>query len=78
MEMVVNEESKIVEYWLRSDEDTLREQLKPEFADWKRRGYMSAVFLSGDRDLYRQTSDLLCYNRKRIAQLEVQRTKAAI
>lgn len=78
MEIIVNEKAQIVEYWLRSDEAGLREQLKPEFMDWKRQGYVPAVFLSGEKDLYRQTSDLLCYNRKRIAQLEVQQTKAAI
>lgn len=76
MEMVVNENARIVEFWLRSDEAALREQLKPEFAAWKSRGYLSAVFLSGDKDLYRQTSDLLCCNRKRLAELEVQKAKA--
>lgn len=75
MEIVVNEESKIIEYWLRRDEQELREQLKPEFAAWKRKGYLPAVFLSGDRELCRQTSDLLCYNRKRLAELEVQNAK---
>lgn len=78
MEMVVDHQTKIVEYWLRSDEAGLREQLKPEFMDWRRKGYMPAVFLSGDGDLYSYTRDLLRYNRKRIAELEVQQTKAVI
>lgn len=78
MEIIVNEKLKIVEVWLRQDEKALREQLKPQFTIWKKQGFMPAVFLSGDRELYRQTSDLLCYNRKRTAQLEVQKAKAAI
>ena len=75
MEVLVDEGAKIVEFWLRSDESALREQLKPQFMEWKRKGYLPAVFLSGGNDLYRQTSDLLCCNRKRIAQLQVQREK---
>lgn len=75
MEIIVNEKAQIVEYWLRSDEAELREQMKPEFAVWKRKGYMPAVFLSGDQDLTCRTSDLLCYNRKRIAELETQKEK---
>lgn len=78
MEMVVNEKAKIVEYWLRADERMLRERLKPEFAAWKRKGYLPAVFLSGGKDLYRQTSDLLCCNRRRIALLEAQKARAVM
>ena len=45
------------------------------YRDYKRRGYLVAVFQSGKQDLYRQTSDLLLYNRKRIQELVVQRKK---
>lgn len=45
------------------------------YRDYKRRGYLVAVFQSGKQDLYRQTSDLLLYNRKRIQELAVQREK---
>lgn len=45
------------------------------YRDYKRRGYLVAVFQSGNQDLYRQTSDLLLYNRKRIQELAVQREK---
>lgn len=75
MEIVVNEKSKIVEVWLRQDEKELREQLKPEFAEWKKKGYLPAVFLSGSDDLCRRTSDLLCHNRKRLAEVAVEREK---
>lgn len=76
MEMVVNHQTKIVQYWLSSDEAGLREQLKPEFAKWKKAGYLTAVFLSGDKDLTCRTSDLLCYNRKRLAEVEAQKEKS--
>lgn len=45
------------------------------YRDYKRQGYLVAVFQSGKQDLYRQTSDLLLYNRKRIQELAVQREK---
>lgn len=76
MEIIVNENRKIVEIWLRQDEKDLREQLKPQFAAWKKQGFMSAVFLSGDKDLTCRTSDLLCYNRKRMAEMETQKEKS--
>ena len=34
-----------------------------------------AVFLSGEEDLYQQTRDLLLYNRRRLAEKEVQAEK---
>ena len=37
---------------------------------------MEAVFLSGAKDLEQRTCDLLCYNKKRIAALEMQQEKA--
>ena len=37
--------------------------------------YLVAVFLSGERELADATSDLLCYNRKRLAEKEVQRQR---
>lgn len=67
-----------MEIWLtrqEQDDKTVQEQLKPMYQDYKHRGYLVAVFQSGKQDLYRQTSDLLLYNRKRIQELAVQREK---
>lgn len=78
MEINVREECKIVEVWLTNAEKRnveLREQLKPLYKKYKAKNYLVAVFESGERDLGAATSDLLCYNRKRIAQLEVEREK---
>lgn len=76
MEVIVKEREKIVEVWLRQDEKELREQLKPQFTQWKKAGYLTAVFLSGSDDLTRRTSNLLCYNRKRLAEMKAQKGKS--
>ena len=82
MELNVRNESKIVEIWLtkaekqdaklQRDLEVLYQCFKESFHEV---GYTVATFLSGDQDLADITSDLVCYNRKRIAQLEVEREK---
>ena len=70
MHMHVQKERKLVELWLTRTEknDTaFQESLKPI--------YLIAVFLSGESDLYQQTRDLLLYNRRRLAEQEVQARK---
>lgn len=78
LEVNIRHKSKIVEIWLTNIEKQnkeLREQLKPFYQKYKKQDYLVAVFESGERDLCDAASDLLCYNRKRIAQLEVEREK---
>lgn len=78
MEINLNPGAKLAEVWLTNadQKDTqLQEQLQSTYRDLKSQGYLVAVFRSGSQDLYRQTTDLLCYNRKRLAQLEVVRDK---
>ena len=78
MEIHLNQASKLAEIWLTNTDQKnvqLQEQLKSIFQDFKSQGYLVAVFQSGNQDLYRQTADLLCYNRKRMAQLEVAQDK---
>lgn len=80
MEVNVRRESKIVEIWLTKVEKRnaeLREQLKPLYQKYKKQNYLVAVFESGERDLCDAASDLLCYNRKRIAQMEVEQERRA-
>lgn len=75
MEMNIHEQQRIVEIWLtrrEKDNTELREDLKSLYQDYKNKKYTVAVYCSGEQDLYRQTSDLLCYNRRRIAELEEQ------
>lgn len=78
MEINVRDGSRIVEVWLTRAEKQdaeLQEKLKPMYREYKDKNYLVAVFQSGEQDLADATSDLLCYNRKRIAQLEVEREK---
>lgn len=78
MEINVRDHCKIVEIWLSNSEkrdERLRERLNPLYQKYKAQKYLVAVFESGDRDLADATSDLLCYNRKRLAEMEVQRQR---
>lgn len=79
MEIHVRKDAKIVEVWLTNAEkqdQALREKLKPLYQEYKAQKYLVAVFQSGGKDLAQRTSDLLCYNKQRIAELEVRREKA--
>ena len=78
--MEIREQSKIVELWLtreERDDSAFRESLKPIYQQYKDQNYLVAVFLSGEEDLYQQTRDLLLYNRRRLAEKEVQAEKQA-
>ena len=78
--MEIREQSKIVELWLtreERDDSAFRESLKPIYQQYKDQNYLVAVFLSGEEDLYQQTRDLLLYNRRRLAEREVQAEKQA-
>ena len=78
MELNVRNDSRIVEIWLTRDEkrdERVQRELKLVYQSFKGTGYTVATFLSGDQDLTDTTSDLICYNRKRIAQLEVEQEK---
>ena len=80
MEMNVRDDVKIVEIWLSNAEKSdpaLRERLKDIYAEYKKKKYLVGVFESGQGDLYENTLALLSYNRKRLAQKEVQRAKEA-
>ena len=80
MRMEIREQNKIVELWLtreERDDSAFRESLKPIYQQYKDQNYLVAVFLSGEEDLYQQTRDLLLYNRRRLAEKEVQAEKQA-
>lgn len=78
MEICINDERKTVEVWLSNEEKNnpaVRQRLKPLYAEYAEKKHTVAVFMSGSQDLYSLTSDLLCYNRKHIAELEVEQEK---
>ena len=79
METHVRDAERTVEIWLTRQEQNdaaLRERLKPLYQTYQAQKYLVAVFLSGEQDLVDYTSALLCYNRRRIAELETARQKA--
>ncbi len=78
MEINVHDDKKLVDIWLTKEErdnQKIREQMKPLCRGFSEKDYTVAVFLSGDRELIEETSALLRYNRRRIAELEVQQKK---
>ena len=78
MQMNVDEEKKLVMIWLSNAEKNdpaIRENLKPLYAEYKKKKYWVAVFEAGEKELYQGTLDLLAYNKRRCAELEVQKEK---
>lgn len=78
MEINVKDEKRMVEIWLSNAEKrdpVLRESLKDIYDKFKKKKYLVAVFESGEKDLYQGTLDLLAYNKRRCAELDVQREK---
>ena len=74
--MNVSDDKQVVEIWLTNAEKkdlTLREGLKDIYDMYKKKKYLVAVFESGEKELYQGTLDLLSYNKRRCAELEVQR-----
>lgn len=76
MEINVRDDRKIVEVWLTNQEkqdESLREHLKGLYQQYREKKYIVAVYMSGNLNLTEETSALLCYNRKRLAEQEVRR-----
>lgn len=80
MEIIVQEQRKLVTVWLnRKDQENsaLQEQLKSLYAGYAEKKYTVAEYHSGGEELYRNILDLLLYNRRKLAEAEVQREKLA-
>lgn len=80
MEINIKDDKQLVEIWLTNAEKgdpQLRAGLQDLFDKYKKKQYMVAVFESGEKDLYQGTLDLLRYNKKRIAELQVRKVKQA-
>lgn len=78
MELTVRNDRRIVEIWLTRDEkrnERVQKEIQLVYQSFKGTGYTVVAFLSGEQSLEDTASDLICYNRKRIAQLEVQQEK---
>lgn len=78
MEIIQDDAKKLVQVWLTRQEgenSVVQERLQPMYAQWKQQKYMVAVFHSGQEDLKENTMALLAYNKRRSAELAVQREK---
>ena len=78
MEIDVHEDKKHVVIWLtkaEKNDPAVQERIKPICAEYKAKKYLVAVFESGEGDLYELTRDLLLFNRRRLAELELRRVK---
>ena len=49
--------------------------MKPLYQQYEAKKYKVAVFLSGSRDLAEETAALLRYNKRRVAEVEVQQER---
>ncbi len=70
MRIDVNHEKKIVSIWLTNAEknhQAIAHQLNGLYKQYKDQKYLVAVFKSGNGDLSSYTSDLICYNCKKLA-----------
>ncbi len=66
MNIQISENDKIVAFWLTNKEkadDKFRETLKPQYSEWKKKGYRVAVFISGNENLLKNTESLLLNNK---------------
>ena len=80
MRMEIMEHSRRVELWLtreEGDDPALREALRPMYRHCQERGYLVAVFLSGEEELLQHSRELLRYNRRRLAEREALRAGPA-
>ena len=82
MQLRVNREKKTAEIWVTNSEQqhpAFRKVVLPYFLNqFKPFNYSVTVYYSGQKDLEEQTSALLCYNRRRLAQLETERESAIL
>ena len=80
LQIDVLDDKKIVAVWLTRAEDAneaVRARIDGLCREYKPRKYQVAVYKSGREDLHTSVLDLLAYNTRRAAELQVQREKAA-
>ena len=71
---------KTVAVWLtraERDDESVMSRLRSLRSEYKAKKYTVAEYHSGSCDLHTSVLDLLTYNKRRIAELQVQREKAA-
>ena len=76
MKIFVDDEKKIVEFWLtvaEQNNSALMDSLKPLYGAWHEKNYRAVVFRSGNRDLLDITEGLLLHNRTLAARRDLER-----
>lgn len=58
----VNVSDEITEIWLTNSDQQQQIDLKPLYKEYKSKGYLVAVYMSGKGDLLEYTKDLVCHN----------------
>ena len=79
LQIDVLDNKKIVAVWLTRAEDAneaVRARIDGLCREYRPRKYQVAVYKSGSGDLHTSVLDLLAYNKRRIAELEIEREKA--
>ena len=74
MQMEIRDAEKRLIIWLtraESEDEKVKETLRPIFREYAARKYLVAVFESGQESLEALTRDLVLYNRVRIHELEM-------
>ena len=80
LQIDVLDNQKIVAVWLtraERDDESVMSRLRSLRSEYKAKKYTVAEYHSGSGDLHTSVLDLLTYNKRRIAELQVQREKAA-
>lgn len=80
LQIDVLDDKKIVAVWLTRAEhadEAVRSRIEGLCREYKPKKYQVAVYKSGSEDLHTSVLDLLAYNKRRIAELDTQREKAA-
>lgn len=81
MMFYVDEERKVASWWLSNEEqqdEQITDSLRPQFKEWKAKGYLPVVFRSGNDDLEGCTHDLMKHNFMLEAQRRAEAEKKAV
>ena len=65
MMFYVDEKRRVASWWLSNEEqqdEHITDSLRPQFKEWKSKGYLPVIFRSGSDDLEGCTHDIMKYN----------------
>lgn len=80
LQIDILDNQKIVAVWLtraERDDESVMARLRSLRSEYKAKKYTVAEYHSGSGDLHASVLDLLAYNKRRIAEMQVQSEKAA-